>query len=116
MQISVRVLMCCGWGEIHGVNQYEGNLEGFVRQLYNDGFVYVGGQRRGALLFTQAGVRSKYGKLLAKDLEAARLGKVQQLNSFKNPNTQRIIVPFMWMIDKAGLQAYCTEKGIFPRK
>jgi hypothetical protein len=115
MRLVVGSLHCCGWTEITGIRWYERDLKDFVRALIGQNLVWNRGVRRGALLFTQAGVRLKvpYGKQLATDLQEAGLGTVHELPHFRNPNTNRVIVPFLWKVDRKVLQAYCVEHKLF---
>jgi hypothetical protein len=113
MMLNVMGLYCCGWAETSGITRYAtGDLNEFLRELVYKGFIYSRGVQRGALLFTQAGTKSAYGKRLAKDIVDAGLGKVQVLDTFTNPNTRHVITPFMWIIDKDALLSYCFNKGI----
>lgn len=103
MSIGVRAMDCCGWKEItfaRGVTK-----ETTIRQVLYDLIIsrvldmHFDKLRAGAILFTQAGSRSAYGRRLAKLITDNELGKVELLEKFINPNTGHVIQTFIWRPD-----------------
>lgn len=105
----VQTMECCGWAELNGVQNY--------KSIYFHHFLGTAtGYSKGAFLFTSACAadkpRSCGATRFARDLRKAELGTVTALPIFKNPNTGRTIVAYLWQVDKAALMRYCKTNKI----
>ena len=110
--MELQKLNCCGWQEISGLRYYQ-DLSTALKDLIRYRVVTQSHFGCGAVVFTQAGTRAKYGRMFAKDIQSAGLGTVVALPKFKNPNTGRIIFPFYWVMDRPAIIAYCQENLLF---
>jgi hypothetical protein len=105
----VTTFACCGWAELVGVQCYR-----------NDQFTNLVGAARayskGAFVFSSACVspspRSCGAARFAKDVEKAGLGQVTPLPPFKNPNSRRFIIPFLWTVNRDAVVAYCRDNNV----
>lgn len=116
MPIGIRVMDCCGWKEItfaRGVTRST-TIREVLYDLIRGGTLDMGNNklRAGAILFTQAGSRSAYGKRLAKLITNNELGKVELLEKFVNPNTGRVIQTFIWRPDAAKVIALAHQLNL----
>lgn len=108
---AMQNLHCCGWGELHGVQDYASNPAIFVRYMRT-----VALYRKGGILFssaTSAETSRTNGALrFAKDITDNELGTVTKLPSFRNPNTARYINSYQWVINREKFAAYCVANNI----
>lgn len=114
---GVRTLNCCGWRELTEVRNYkrgEATIRTLLQDLVNGGVLDLGYERlrTGALLFSQAGSRSAYGRRLAELIAKHDVGKVTPLETFVNPNTKNVIQTYMWIPDAQKVIALAKELKI----
>lgn len=107
--ITVRLMNCCGWAELSGIQSY-------TSKDLNKVIQGVRSISKGALVFSSA-CRHETPKTcgsirLAKDVEKHKLGTTTALPPFRNPNTGRIIVPFLWKLDRDAIYAYCKANNV----
>jgi hypothetical protein len=110
-------MYCCGWREISALRVYRGDFDAALRGLFDKGVFTRDRVGCGSLLFNGTSgdnYNGLYASKFARDIRKRKLGKVVKLPSFRNPNTGRIIYPYMWMVDTAALLAYCQKNNIFP--
>lgn len=112
-------LECCGIRELADV-QDANSLDDILSQIKSRLARYTGGKPAyafecGALVFTEAGRGSTYGRKLAKEIKSNKLGTITTAPVYTNPNSERTIRAFIWAFNKKALSAY-LEKLDKPKK
>lgn len=113
---SVNHLYCCGWKEIAGLSNYAGNFDAVMVSLLRTGHIRRNALTCGAFIFTEAHNRKAgtgYATRFAADVKTRKLGKIEVLPVFRNPNTDHYIRSFMWMPSRPAVHKYLEAKGLY---
>jgi len=117
-------LLCCGVRELASIARTEPaqTLKDLCEHRRSFDYYYnkpegfnTDAFRTGSYIFTEAGVRSKYGKKLKQYIEDNALGTVTAAPPFKNRNTGRKITLFVWAFDYNAIRAWYERKGWEPK-
>lgn len=104
--IYARQMLCCGLKEIGNLTYYQ-SFDDTMRELKEQ--LLPANYKRltcGALMFTEATKRVKYGKSFASAIKERDFGKVTVIDSFRNPNTRHAILTYIWILDQKKVLAY----------
>lgn len=122
-----RATSCCGLGEIANLSYTmlsELNNDVFNKSLLKilrskeviyrwpwtaDGSYFLG---KGALFFTShRSYHGDFAEKFAQEIRENKLGTVQKMRAFQNPNTSHHITTYLWAISYRGLSKYVEAQG-----
>lgn len=108
---QVQPLLCCGWAELHGVQNYKPedfhNLLRLATQYRRGAYVFSSALTKGFENADTCGATQ-----FAAAIKRNKLGIISKIRSFRNPNSSRTIVPYLWIVAPVNLQKYCEKHRI----
>ena len=108
---------CCGIKEMHNISMYapEKTILAFKSEMNEISAKTIVGiydtVPAGVVMFTDANSDGtlSYGKRLADYIIANKLGRIEQLAPFENPNSGNIVTPFFWYVGHPAFKVFLDK-------
>ncbi len=103
---TINSTSCCGLREIEGMHKEPKEI---LLDVGRHRYEYWNSC---ALYFFTDTASGKYGKMLAKYIEENGLGSITKSDNKRNPNSGRIIICWVWSVNKAKFKKWYEQNKI----
>lgn len=103
-------LQCCGLRELSDLSQYH-NSSYALMGIIEDAEANPGEWPFGVIIFTEAS-SGRYATRFAKFIETSRLGTIERIPTFYNPNSGHRVRMFVWTVDHKAVARWNRAEGI----